>query len=181
MDYLTFSRSKTLSNIPERKLHEKILDLVQTCKACSAKNITKIEQAFDGLCEKCSVMTTAYTRYHESNIPVDFWDFDMGSFQGSKTLLDLYNNVSQDIPKAYQIGLSFCFAGGHGTGKSTNLSCLLKKCCEKNYSCLYTTLTDLVNSLIDAPREDKYLVKKELTMIDFLVIDEVDGRFIGSE
>jgi DNA replication protein DnaC len=127
------------------------------------------------------VLTIAYGRYYQSNIPFEFWDFDMKNFRGSKTLMDLYESISSDVSRAYNSGVSFCLAGLHGIGKSSVLSCFLRKCCEKNYSCLYTTLTDLVNSLIDAPRDDKYLVKKELTMVDFLVIDELDSRFVGSD
>ena len=56
-----------------------------------------------------------------------------------------------------------------------------KKACQKNYTCLYTNLSDMVNSLIDAPFDEKYLSRKELTNVDFLVIDEVDNRFASTE
>lgn len=105
----------------------------------------------------------------------------VNEFRGPKNLSDIYFHFEKDIPSAYKIGLTFCLAGSHGVGKSLTLSCILKRCCQKNYTCLYTTLTDLVNSVIDAPREDKYIVQKELTMVDFLVIDELDSRFCGSE
>jgi DNA replication protein DnaC len=125
-------------------------------------------------------MSIAYRRYYESNVPVEYWDLDLKNFTNAN-LITIHEKITHDISKSYKDGLSLCFAGLHGVGKSSLLSCVLKTCCQKNYTCLYTTMTDLVNALIDAPRDDKYLVKKELTMIDFLVIDELDGRFIGSE
>lgn len=182
MDYQqNFSRSRTLSNIPERKLHERILALVQSCPVCSKRGIEKIEQAYDGLCPRCSVLVIAYTRYHQSNIPFEFWDFDMKTYQGPKELSSLYESITGDLKRAYHSGIALCLAGSYGVGKTSLISCLLKRCCERNYSALYTTMTDLVNALIDAPRDERYMVQKELTMVDFLVCDELDSRFVGSE
>jgi hypothetical protein len=67
------------------------------------------------------------------------------------------------------------------THNTMAVSCILKKACGKNFSCLYTTLTDIVNTLTQASGDDKYLARRELSLIDFLVIDEFDPRFMPSE
>src|ERR1700722_6666116 len=134
------SRSKALSNVPERKLQEQILHLVQNCKTCSQKNIKVIEQALDGICPRCATMSIAYNRYADSNIPVEYWNFDMKDFQGPAELRKAYENITNDLPLAYKQGISVCFAGAHGLGKTLSQTCILKRACQKNYVCLYTTL-----------------------------------------
>lgn len=70
------------------------------------------------------------------------------------------------------------FIPTHNTMTST---CILKKACQKGYNCLYTTLSDVVNVLTNPDSEEKFLARKELTMVDFLVLDEFDNRFISSD
>lgn len=124
-------------------------------------------------------MVVAYNRYAESNIPINYWDLDMVSFKGADGLLSFYKELN--IQSVYNSGQSFFLIGPHGTGKSSTATNILKSACHKNYSCLYTTLSDIVASLLDAPFEEKFLSRKELTIVDFLVIDEVDSRFSPSE
>jgi len=172
-------RSLALNNLPRRKVDEKILSLVQGCETCSKKNITRIEQAYDGLCERCSIMLIAYNRYAESNIQIEYWGLNMNDFVGSPELKKAYTRITENLSKVYGDGMSLCLAGSHGIGKTMTISCILKRACEKNYSCLYTTLNDIVNALIEAPYDDKYLVRKELMNVDFLAIDEFDSKYIS--
>lgn len=155
--------------------------MVQGCKICSAKNIKVIEQAFDGLCERCATIVIAYNRYAASNIPVEYWDLDMKDFRGSPVLKKEYDDYAGALQPAYQNGSVICFAGTHGVGKTMTTTCLLKKACQRNYVCLYTTLNDIVSALIDSPVEEKFFARQELTKVDFLAIDELDSRFIGTE
>lgn len=161
-------------------MQEQILTLVQGCKICSAKNIKTIEQAIDGLCDKCSILVIAYNRYKEANIPCSYWNINMDNFQGPEKLSKLYIDAIENFSNIYQKGISFCLAGSHGLGKTMVLTSLLKKACQKNYSCLYTTLGDIVSALIESPNDEKFLARKELMTVDFLVIDEFDPRFCNS-
>ena len=182
LDYRsTITRSKALSSIPERKLQEYILNLVNSCKICSAKNVKVIEQAIDGLCEKCAVKVIAYNRYADSNIPINYWNLDMKDFQGPDALKKSYEQISADFSAAYRDGISICFAGSHGVGKTLTATNILKRACLKNYVCLYTSLADIVSALIDSPTEEKFLSRRELMIVDFLVIDEFDSRFMQTE
>src|SRR5258708_34009990 len=93
-------KSKALSTIPSRKLHEKILHLVRSCKTSSAKNIKTIE-SLDGLCEKCSIRIIAFNRYYSSNIPFNYCDHEIYKFEGPKELLNVYTAVAENIARFY--------------------------------------------------------------------------------
>lgn len=161
-----FSRSKTLNNIPRSKLNAILEKIHSSNKSDDQK----------------SIIITAFNRYFESNVPVDYWTFKMdSSFKGPAKLLEVYNDYSINLDSNFLQGKSLCLAGTHGVGKTTFSSCLLKKAIDKGYSALYTTLSDTVSALTSAPYEEKFHARKELCMVDFLVIDEFDSRFIPTE
>jgi DNA replication protein DnaC len=113
---------------------------------------------------------------------LEYWSLKMDkNFQGDSRLLEKYNEYTSDLKLAYTSGTSICFAGGHGLGKTMTTTCILKKACQKGYSCLYTTLSDIVSALTQASNDEKFLARRELTLVDFLAIDEFDSRFMPSE
>ena len=116
----------------------------------------------------------------EANIPCAYWSLNMNDFKGPQTLLDAYNKYISNLTEMYSKGVSLCFAGSHGIGKTLCSTNILKKACHKNYSCIYTTLSDVVSVLVDAPNEEKFFARKILTMSDFIVIDEFDHRFFNA-
>lgn len=165
-DFLDFSRSKVLNNIPNKKLQN---------------YIQNIEASNDNIQTK-QVKITAINRYAESNIPIDYWALKMDKdFQGDSRLFTKYNEYIEDIKNSYLTGSSICFAGNHGTGKTMTVSNILKQATHKGFSALYTTLSDIVNALTSGPNEEKFLARRELTMVDFLVIDEFDPRFMSND
>lgn len=167
MEPLDFLRSSALNNIPKKKL----LDI-----------LAQIESG-EGTIQDKHVKLIAINRYAESNIPVEYWTLKMDrDFYGDPRLLEKYNEYINDVKKSYITGSSICFAGSHGLGKTMTVTCILKKAAQKGYSCLYTTLSDIVSVLTaNIGGEEKYLARKELVMVDFLVIDEFDSRFMPSE
>ena len=166
MDNLNFIRSRALNNVPSRKLQEVLDNIKGSTADLSIQNVKLIEA----------------NRYAESNIPLEYWDLKMDkNFRGDPRLLAKYNDYVADLKLAYTEGRSICFAGGHGRGKTMTVTCILKKASQKGFSCLYTTLSDIVTVLTQASGEDKYLSRRELAMVDFLVIDEFDSRFMPSE
>ncbi len=172
-------------------MHQQILNLIQNCLNCSVKNIKTVEEAPNaGLCTRCSVNTVAYNRYYESNIPVEYWSLKMPNslsvedakdFYGPKGLVEIYLKSVTDLNKSYINGVSFCLAGTHGTGKTLTVANILKKATHKNFTALYTTLSDVVSALILPSNEEKFNARKELTEVDFLVMDELDPRFMPTE
>lgn len=161
-----FLRSKALNNIPQRKLQS---------------FLSSIEKSEDSL-EVKNVKLIAINRYAESNIPIEYWSLKMEKdFQGDARLYSKYESYIQDLKVSYSNGSSICFAGGHGLGKTFTITSILKKASNKGYNCLYTTLSDMVNVLTHSPNEEKFLARRELSMVDFLAIDEFDSRFMPSE
>lgn len=166
MEPLDFARSRALNNVPAKKLQDKLETVKEGPDAPDAKNLKMI----------------AYNRYSESNIPLEYWDLKMDKdFIGDPSLKEKYEEYTANLKQSYQTGSSFCLAGGHGVGKTMTMSCILKKASQKGYSCLYTTLSDIVTVLTQAPGEDKFLARQELIKVDFLVIDEFDPRFMASD
>jgi len=166
MDTPDFSKSQALRNIPSKKLSEAI---------------TAIENSQDTADNKF-VKLTAINRYAESNIPIEYWGLKMErDFIGDPRLKIKYEEYIQDLKVSYNNGVSILFAGGHGLGKTMTSTCILKKACQKGYTCLYTNLSDIVSVLTSGSGEDKFLARRELVLVDFLVIDEFDPRFMPSE
>lgn len=104
---------------------------------------------------------------------------DVKDFVGPKELLKIYLDTVKDLDKVYMDGKSICLAGPHGVGKTLTSTSILKKACHKNYLCLYTTLTDIVN-ILTTYDDEVNAARRELMTIDFLVIDEFDSRYIGT-
>lgn len=151
-----------------------------SCKICSEKkknDIIKNQVSGDGLCDRCSVLVIAQNRYFESNIPVEYWNLGMDEFKGENILLNKYNEITKDLSESYRKGIGICFAGNFGVGKTCVITNILKKAAQKNFTCLYSTLSDIVSVLLT----NDFIAKKELMMVDFLAIDEFDGRFMPSE
>lgn len=161
----TFSRTEALNNIPKKKLENLIEDI----------NISDLS-----LKDK-SIRIKILNKQFESNIPIEYWDLSMKNFKGFPPLLEQYNEYVKDIKKSYLDGKSICFAGNHGTGKTLTMNSILKVAAFKGYSCLYTSLSDVVSVLTSAPQDEKYAARKELLSVDFLALDEFDNRFFSSE
>ena len=100
-------------------------------------------------------------------------------FAGDARLLKRYNEIAADIKTIYTNGTALCFAGGHGLGKTTTLTAVLKKACQKGYSCLYSDMSSVVSTLTQSSGEDKFLARRQLILTDFLAIDEIDQRFFN--
>ena len=166
MEPLDFSRSQALNNIPNKKLQDRLKDVQDNGDAPDVKVVKMV----------------AYNRYYESNIPLEYWDLKMDKdFIGDPRLKQKYDEYVADLKQSYQTANSFCLAGQHGVGKTMAMTCILKKASQKGYSCLYTTLSDIVSVMTSAPHEDRFFARQELTKVDFLVIDEFDPRFMASD
>lgn len=159
-------RSKSLNNIPQRKLQEILSDIENSDNSQEHKYVKSI----------------AINRYAESNIPIEYWSLKMDKdFKGDPKLFQKYSEYISDLKASYVNGTSICFAGSHGVGKTLTVTSILKKASNKGFSCLYTTLSDIVHVLTSSNNEDKFIARRELTLVDFLVIDEFDSRFMPSE
>lgn len=102
-------------------------------------------------------------------------------FHGFSGLIKKYNSIIENISSTYNSGFNICFAGSHGLGKTFTSVSILKYAALKGYSCFYTNLGDIISVLAGNNGEDKSSIRKDLMMVDFLVIDEIDPRYIASE
>lgn len=153
---------QALRNVPRAKLDLAFLEL---------------EKKYTG--DKLTVIKKAYHRYFSANIPVKYWELEMNChYIGDSDLLNEYNNLVSDIALMYERGISVCFAGRYGIGKTFVATNILKRALERGYSGLYLNLGDIVSAMKSG---ESYLVRKELVTIDFLVVDEFDPRYMGSE
>jgi len=166
MDTLDFSRSRALNNIPTKKLEDAIATIEKSEEPLETKNLKMI----------------AINRYAESNIPIGYWTLKMErDFHGDPRLREKYDEYVADLQTSYTTGNSIILAGGHGLGKTMTATCILKKASQKGFSCLYTTLSDIVSVLTSGSGEEKFTARRELVLVSFLVIDEFDSRFMPSE
>jgi DNA replication protein DnaC len=128
------------------------------------------------------LLVSAFNAYFEANIPVDYWFRDMHNFTGDKSLVKRYDELTSDVKQTYKYCKSVCFSGSHGVGKSLTCGCILKRVVETGeYSGLYLNMTDIIHVMTTANSEDKALARSQLMDVDFLVIDEVDQRFMGTD
>ncbi|KKN70813.1 hypothetical protein LCGC14_0427050 [marine sediment metagenome] len=65
------------------------------------------------------------------------------------------------------------FIPTHNTMTTSNI---LKKASTRGYQCLHVTLGDIVSNAVSNTAYDKFTARRELMMVDFLVIDEFDSR-----
>lgn len=159
-------------SIPQRKIDDAIEDV---------KNLY-LDSKSGILSRQGSVMVEAIQRYAQANIPVDYWFLDMYEFKGDKVLQKRYDEIVQDIPRSYKKGVRLCLAGKHGVGKTMVCACILKRVVETGqFGALYVNMTDIVNIMASPDADKKYSARRQLLSVDFLVIDEFDSRFIGTD
>jgi len=165
------SRSEAFRTIPQRKVNEALIKTLKSCEICSESGAT-----LNNACDDCRVINTALSRFADSNIPIRFWYLKMEDFKGSSVLKEKYEEITSNLGQVYDDGVCICFAGGHGVGKTMTCANILKKAVAKGYQCLHVTLGDIVSSAVSNAGHDKFVARRELMMVDFLVIDEFDPR-----
>lgn len=170
---LHYQPCEQLRTISKNKIELYKNDILNSCEICKQEN--KIS------CDKCILKSVLIDRYSDANIPLDFIYKTIDDFYGDKKIKTLYEDTTKDILSSYRDGKSICLRGNHGTGKTFISSLILKKCVERGMKALYTTLGDVVNVLVYANSKTKYEASRELKMIDWLVIDEFDSRFMGND
>jgi DNA replication protein DnaC len=159
-------------SIPKKKL----LDCIDEIKSMPGFAISGV------LTQAGSQIVSAMQRYYKANIPVDYWLRDMAGFEGDKSLVKVFQDFTKDLKKSYSGGKSICLIGKHGSGKSMTISCILKNIVENNrYTALYTNMTDIIHAMVNPDYITKDEARRKYTEIDFLAIDEVDHRLMGTD
>jgi DNA replication protein DnaC len=153
--------------ISKNKIDKEKEKIMAKCKNCHGAG-----------CSSCSGYCAYIDQMSEACIPVDYWYRKIEDFYGSeefkKIILDYINRIDDEFVN----GLTLCFSGHRGTGKTMAACSVLKKALLKNYSAYYTTMVDAVSILTSY--ESSYF-REMIKNIDFVVIDEVDQRFFPSQ
>jgi len=106
----------------------------------------------------------------------------MDDFVGSKMLARVYNDMTADLGVSFKEGRRYCLAGKFGIGKTFVAACTLRRVAETcKYSGLYVNLVDIINVMLNSTSNEKVFCRELLMNVDFLVIDEFDSRFMGSD
>lgn len=137
------------------------------------ENVFKKCQCKIGSCIECQKKASRIDKYAAAEIPVQYWNSSYKDFEGDKKFAEKFREHLKDIKSVYNNGKSIILVGTLGVGKTYSVCCMLKIALVNDYSVYYTTMADIISHSI---REGDYLEK--LLSVDFLVIDELDPRWI---
>lgn len=118
---------------------------------------------------KCYPKLLKYSKYNESGINIEWWDFTINDVEkdfDKKVLKDVkffIDNIKSNIVNKSQ----FFFYGDNGVGKSTMALLMLKAVIDSNYKGIFVNSKDIIHHLYNGDI-DLYDDK------DFIVIDELD-------
>jgi len=175
MEILTYSETNPFCGIPQKKINNAIEDI---------KNV-HLNPKTGKLSADGATLLEIIHRYANANLPVDYWFLEMDKFEGDQSLVKAYNKCTASIKDSYNKGMSFCFAGSHGLGKTLTSACILKRAVETGkYTALYVNLTDIINLMASSSSVDQEIkseARRLLLSVDFLVIDEFDPRFMSTD
>ena len=152
--------------ISPKKIESEKRRIIKQCKACNGKG-----------CNSCFGYSTFIDKMAAAEIPVDYWYRDMSKFYGEPHFRDGILRYLDNLANEFDAGLTYCFAGERGRGKTMAACCILKKALLEGYSAYFTTMVDAVTKLM-AP--GSYSFRQMIRNYDFLVIDEIDQRFFPS-
>lgn len=174
----SFSINNILITVPMKKLTDGLEQTIRSCEVCGKLNPLP---SLEGSCKNCKILCKSLNKYAQANIPAKFWNLQMEKhFTGDQVLMEQYKKITEDLKKNYIGGTSICFTGAHGVGKTFCVCSILKRALWKDYSALYINLHDIVGALIDGKQEERSQARRDLLLVDWLVIDEFDVRFLLS-
>ena len=120
---------------------------------------------------KCHEKLLRYNRYNKANIEVEWWDFEyedlLEEFKKNKEILKIYNFFVNNIDLCIKNKVQFLFQGDIGLGKTTLAILMLKSALDRGYGGLMLTGDGVIEKLYNG-------LKKDMDIIDFLVVDEYD-------
>lgn len=129
-------------------------------------------------CAACAGYCAYLDQMSDACIPVDYWHRRIEDFYGEENFKNYIISYIGNIEEEFYNGLTLCFVGHRGTGKTMGGCSILKKALLKKYSAYYTTMVDAVTSLLSHEAHD---FREMVKTVDFMVLDEVDQRFFPSQ
>ena len=139
--------------------------VVNACVICKGN--------IDDPCVECLKTLVRIDRYAAANIPVGYWDKSIEQFKGNPAFKDYVVGYMSNLEDNYRDGKSVCFAGGLGRGKTYGACAIIRCAALDKIDCWYDNM-----GLMVARMRDDNSFKSFLTRVSFLVIDEMDSRFL---
>jgi DNA replication protein DnaC len=152
--------------ISHKKIGAEKKKIIRNCRTCKGTG-----------CVSCFNYTALIDKMAAANIPVDYWFRDMKKFYGEPNFKAVVLEYIENLSIEFDKGLSLCFTGERGRGKTMAACEILKAAIHQKYTTFYTTMVDAVTRLM-AP--GSYTFRDAVKNFDFFVIDEVDQRFFPS-
>mgnify|MGYP001323778669 CR=1 FL=1 len=129
-------------------------------------------------CRKCELKISRIKKYINAGIPAEYWNYSFKNFSGNKILKQKITEYLKDIGEMYDEGKSVLMVGTMGTGKTYSACCMLKIAIMNDFSGMYVNMVDIINNIISNNQINSGEYIQRLLDIDFLVIDELDSRWI---
>jgi len=152
--------------ISYKKVEAEKKKIISNCRACDGNG-----------CNACFGYAAYIDKMAAAHIPVDYWFRDMKGFYGEQHFKDNVLSYMNNLHTEFNNGLTLCFTGERGRGKTMAACAILKQALLDNYTAFYTTMVEAVDRLMTP---DSYVFREAIKNIDFFVIDEVDRRFFPS-
>jgi DNA replication protein DnaC len=149
--------------LPEKKIALLEKEIFSKCKSCHGTG-----------CVDCRAKLGRIKSYIISGIPLEYLFHSMKEFKGNQYFKEVIVDKIKMIESLYENGSSFGFCGPFGTGKTYAACCILKSAIVRGYSAKYITMPEVISELLNNSFESMKL----FTSVDFLCIDEYDGRWI---
>lgn len=148
-------------------------------KRANAKDEISVVCGCNVGCSKCAPKRSFIDLLCDSNMPEAYWAMSYKNFSGAQNIRETTEKYIVGIKENYNKGLSMCYCGTPGSGKTMSLCTILKATLASGYSAYYTTLADLVFYITDHTYKSSYY--QQLISADFLCLDEMDPRYFDTE
>ena len=129
-------------------------------------------------CNRCELKISRIKKYARAGIPSEYWNYSFKNFSGNIILKEKVTCYLKDVGEMYDSGKSILMVGTMGTGKTYSACCLLKIALMNDFSGMYVNMVDIITNIISNNSINSGEYIQNLLNTDFLVIDELDSRWI---
>ena len=161
-------------------------ELVESCKKCNG--VGYVQQNNNDLIEcECWKQYAFYVGLKYRGIDDEYWQLTLDDWRGDQKVKQEIMSYIQNLDNVFKSGLSVCFIGSNGVGKTLAAILILKEAYKKGYSIYFTTLSELLEKTKES-YDDKFEEREifhewysGLQEVDFLVLDDFGGEYIPKD
>jgi len=123
-----------------------------------------------------------YAGYIQANLPKIYWDINLKSFKGDKTILKIIEKYISNLNEAYKVGQGLILYGGFGSGK-TSLACIVaKEAIAKSYSVRFISMSKILDMINDsfAGKIERDRLDTIIERTEVLILDDLGKEYLGA-